>query len=84
MDDAILLAKPQARERDMSYRGVSLLIAFVVCLSFHGAISGETAKGAGCKPDKNKGCVARTGGGKASPQTVGAAKVKSHSNTNNN
>ncbi len=70
----------------MSSSRFLILAAFVYALNPQGAFAGAPLKGIDCKLGKNKGggCVARTTGGKGGSNEVGAAKVKSHSNTNNN
>ena len=70
----------------MSSNKFMILAAIVYGLSLQGAFAGAPLKGIDCKLGKNKpnGCVARTAGGHSGSQSVGAAKVKSHSNANNN
>ena len=70
----------------MRSKRILILTGILYVLSLHGAFAGVPLKGVDCKLGKNPsgGCAKRTPENPPKAHVVGGAKVKSHSNTNNN
>jgi hypothetical protein len=70
-------------ENVMPTKQIVFSVAILFALGCQVANAGAPLKGIDCKLGKNKGggCVARMHAG---THLIGAARVKSHSNTNNN